>query len=615
MNKYNKNNKITITLILFLVLGLFIPVFAIGESNMDDSEGSVTTELNEFGNYMFKPDLGGHIKSVDTLATIDNNGDMKVKQRWIFDDSVRENTEHYIVFSKKGLKNVKLKDVKVYQNNKPLELTEWNIKGSFEDKAGKYGWNTTDSDIELCFGIGNRIDNNTFVVEYTVEDALYRSSDGYVFLNWQFINDELSDNVSKARIEIQFPTKVKKMYGFGFSGYVALSSTHKNTVVLETKGRYGISSRDKMIALVEVEDNYKYLREDNKDRQTIYETSFEGSDYDLNHINEYNPLLTEKDIIKSVNNDEGYSNTLKTEENNSGSLWILVIILLVQFLPFIIIACYIVLAISAAKESFKMDKGELKDFMWRDEPPVEPNNCLPILEQSSLTSFTDIINYYIVKWVKEDKITVYHEEEPGILWFNRSRDVIMFKNKQTPRRQLERVVYEFIYARAVNNEITTSQLSKMRWDRIANYYENVYKESDEYFRILKEFGTIKKWGPIIKKYTPNEQGQEIYRQYRGLRNFLLEFTKMDEREVRDVKIWDYHLEMAALMGIAEQVQNQLKIYPEAFQQTSGSGINHVYVGNSFGNVSNTICSSGAGGRSSSGGGGGSSGGGSGGGSR
>lgn len=615
MNKYNKNNKIIITLILFLVLGLFTSVFAISEDSIGDSEGSVTTELNEFGNYMFKPDLGGHIKSVDTLATIDNNGNMKVKQRWVFNDSVKENTEHYIVFSKKGLRNVKLKDAKVYQNNEPLELTEWNVKGSFDDKAGKYGWNITDNDIELCFGIGNRVDNNTFVVEYTVEDVLYRSSDGYVFLNWQFINDELSDNVSKARIEIQFPTKVKKMYGFGFSGYVALSSTHKNTVVLETKGRYGINPRNKMIALVEVEDNYKYLREDNKDRQTIYKTSFEGSDYDLNYINKNKPLLTEKDIIEFVNKDEDYSNVTKTEENNSGPLWHLAIILLAQFLPFTIIACYILVAISTAKESFKMDKGELKDFIWRDEPSVEPNDCLPILEQSSLTSFTDIINYYIVKWVKEDKITIYHEEEPGILWFNRTRDIIMFNNKQTPRRQLERVVYEFIYARSVQNEITTSQLSKMRWDRISNYYKNVYKESDEYFRILNEFGTIKKWGSVIKKYAPNEQGKEIYRQYRGLRNFLLEFTKMDEREVRDVKIWDYHLEMAALMGIAEQVQNQLKIYPEVFQQTSGSGINHVYVGGSFGNVSNTICSSGAGGRSSSGGGGGSSGGGSGGGSR
>lgn len=615
MNKYNKNNKIIITLILFLVLGLFTSVFAISEDSIGDSEGSMTTELNEFGNYMFKPDLGGHIKSVDTLATIDNNGNMKVKQRWVFNDSVKENTEHYIVFSKKGLRNVKLKDAKVYQNNEPLELTEWNVKGSFDDKAGKYGWNTTDNDIELCFGIGNRVDNNTFVVEYTVEDVLYRSSDGYVFLNWQFINDELSDNVSKARIEIQFPTKVKKMYGFGFSGYIALSSTHKNTVVLETKGRYGINPHNKMIALVEVEDNYKYLREDNKDRQTIYKTSFEGSDYDLNYINKNKPLLTEKDIIEFVNKDEDYSNVTKTEENNSGPLWHLAIILLAQFLPFTIIACYILVAISTAKESFKMDKGELKDFIWRDEPSVEPNDCLPILEQSSLTSFTDIINYYIVKWVKEDKITIYHEEEPGILWFNRTRDIIMFNNKQTPRRQLERVVYEFIYARSVQNEITTSQLSKMRWDRISNYYKNVYKESDEYFRILNEFGTIKKWGPVIKKYTPNEQGKEIYRQYRGLRNFLLEFTKMDEREVRDVKIWDYHLEMAALMGIAEQVQNQLKIYPEVFQQTPGSGINHVYVGGSFGNVSNTICSSGAGGRSSSGGGGGSSGGGSGGGSR
>ena len=211
-----------------------------------------------------------------------------------------------------------------------------------------------------------------------------------------------------------------------------------------------------------------------------------------------------------------------------------------------------------------------------------------------------------------------HEEEPGLLWFNKTRDTIVFKDQLPPRNQLERVVYDFIYSHAENGEITTTQLSKMRWDRITNYFYNVYYRSDEYMSILDRYGTVQKWGVLRKYYDPNEEGQEIYRQYRGLRNFLIEFTKMDERQIRDVKIWDYHLEMAALFGIADEVQAQLKLYPEVFQTDPNSGINPVYVSRSFGNITSSIqssMSSGSGGSSSHGGGGGSSGGGSGGGSR
>lgn len=93
---------------------------------------------------------------------------------------------------------------------------------------------------------------------------------------------------------------------------------------------------------------------------------------------------------------------------------------------------------------------------------------------------------------------------------------------------------------------------------------------------------------------------------------------MNEREIQEVKIWDYHMEMAAFFGIAEEVQKQLKIYPQVYQgDTMNLGnINSVVefikpiMDSSIPNRSN-----GSGGNASSSGGGGSSGGGSGGGTR
>lgn len=608
-----RNKKLISIFVFTIIFSIISPVFA----NNTIQNDKMVADLRGFGNYMFKPEINSAIKSIDTIADIDETGNMKVRQRWVFNDEGSDNTEHYIVFSKSGLKDVDIVDAVVYQNDKPLKKVDWDVDWSFQEKSGNYGWNITDNNIELCFGIGEKIENNTFVVEYTVKRALFNSNDGYTFLNWQFVNNNLSDTVGKVRTEIQFPGKVKKMYGFGFQGYVALSSEYKNTVVLETDSRSGYGHSNKMVSLVELGDKYNNLRTEDRNRLQIYKTSFDGSDYDIEHLDDVNPLLTEDYIIKSVQKDGNFinSSTIKPEKFPKA---IFFVGLLHVMMPFILVIAVLVFGFSASKKTFNMNRADLSDFMWRDKSNWEPNDVIPVLIQSSLVMFSDIVNYYMVKWVKEDKIIVLHEEEAGILWFNKTRDTIVFKDQLPPRNQLERVVYDFIYSHAENGEITTTQLSKMRWDRITNYFDNVYYTSDEYMSILERYGTVKKWGVLRKYYDPNEEGQEIYRQYRGLRNFLIEFTKMDERQIRDVKIWDYHLEMAALFGIADEVQAQLKLYPEVFQVDSNSGINSVYVSRSFGNISSSIrssMSSGSGGSSSSGGGGGSSGGGSGGGSR
>lgn len=608
-----RNKKLISIFIFTIIFSIISPVFA----NNTIQNDKMVADLRGFGNYMFKPEINSAIKSIDTIADIDETGNMKVRQRWVFNDEGSDNTEHYIVFSKSGLKDVDIVDAVVYQNDKPLKKVDWDVDWSFQEKSGNYGWNITDNNIELCFGIGEKIENNTFVVEYTVKRALFNSNDGYTFLNWQFVNNNLSDTVGKVRTEIQFPGKVKKMYGFGFQGYVALSSEYKNTVVLETDSRSGYGHSNKMVALVELEDKYNNLRTEDRSRIQIYKTSFDGSDYDIEHLDDVNPLLTEDYIIKSVQKDGNFinSSTIKPEKFPKA---IFFVGLLHVMMPFILVIAVLVFGFSASKKTFNMNRADLSDFMWRDKPNWEPNDVIPVLIQSSLVFFSDIVNYYMVKWVKEDKIIVLHEEEPGLLWFNKTRDTIVFKDQLPPRNQLERVVYDFIYSHAENGEITTTQLSKMRWDRITNYFYNVYYRSDEYMSILDRYGTVQKWGVLRKYYDPNEEGQEIYRQYRGLRNLLIEFTKMDERQIRDVKIWDYHLEMAALFGIADEVQAQLKLYPEVFQTDPNSGINPVYVSRSFGNITSSIqssMSSGSGGSSSHGGGGGSSGGGSGGGSR
>ena len=108
----------------------------------------------------------------------------------------------------------------------------------------------------------------------------------------------------------------------------------------------------------------------------------------------------------------------------------------------------------------------------------------------------------------------------------------------------------------------------------------------------------------------------------GLKKYLLEFSRMDTKEVMEVKLWDEYLMFAYLFGIADKVAKQLKdMYPEVVEEMQSSNIdyntlyyiNHISVRSTSSASSARSAaqsySSGGGGFSSGGGGGGSFGGG------
>ena len=55
----------------------------------------------------------------------------------------------------------------------------------------------------------------------------------------------------------------------------------------------------------------------------------------------------------------------------------------------------------------------------------------------------------------------------------------------------------------------------------------------------------------------------------GFKKYLEEFSKIDTKEVMEVKLWDEYLMFAYLFGIANKVAKQLKdMYPEVLEQNA-----------------------------------------------
>ncbi|MDO5027757.1 MAG: DUF2207 domain-containing protein [Bacillota bacterium] len=595
--KKDRYKLITALIIFAFFLSLSVPVLAQGN----------------FGDYLFTNRKSYVISEINTLADIDSNGDMYIRQKWVFDDSFAEGTEHYIVFDKNSLNEVSMKDFQVRQNGRALREVPWNVDASFSQKAGKFGLNETSNSWELCFGIGENIPNNSFEVSYVVEDAIERTEDDTWFLHWKFINDQLSDPVGKVRLEVSFPTRVKKIYGFGYQGIVAMSAHRDNTVVYENGPDQPLRENNQVIALIELEGPYTYYRDRDQTRKEVYKEAFKNSSYKLSEIDNKNLLLDEYQVLDEI--EKGQSNTNFSVEDTSSKL---PTIFMGAFLIIAAIVGVVLFIFSKFGIKTGLTRSEKKDSYFRDKVSTPPNQMLPLLKEEYLTRMSHLILYYFVKWHNEGIIDVRKEVTQTFFKKEKEVDTIYFNDVIPEMDHMEREFYKFFLIHAeidsqTNEKMLNSEILKDIDYSSLNTNYNEYTDSDEAYDLIADFFAPNNKG----KKVLNEEGKSQLLQYYGMRNFLKDFTLMDEREIQEVKLWSYHLELAALLGLAEKVQKQLELHPEAYADTVNvmDLSTTTMILSSYGAASSSSSSSGSGGFSSSGGGGGFSGGGSGGGTR
>ena len=59
------------------------------------------------------------------------------------------------------------------------------------------------------------------------------------------------------------------------------------------------------------------------------------------------------------------------------------------------------------------------------------------------------------------------------------------------------------------------------------------------------------------KYT--EKGLEEYTKWHGLKNFLMDFSKMDDKEIREVSLWEKYLVYATALGVSKKVLQAIRV--------------------------------------------------------
>ena len=541
-------------------------------------------------------DASNQIYSIDIDVIILEDGTAMITEVWDVDGS--DGTEWYKVMNNLG--NMELSSFNVMMDGRNLTYKDWNVDESLKQKRGYYGINYTYDGLELCFGKYD-YKRHKFTLSYYLSNFIFNTDDSQV-VYYNFI-DRLSnvdfDNFSVTISSYyDFPDTLD-VWGYGYKGYAYVSN-----------GKIEMSNESDM------DENYVVLLA--KFPLNTFNT--------LNRYEEYNDFDTVYNMAEEGTLEYNYDN----DHSSFFDMFFAFIQMLLSFGVPIIIMLFSVAKTLENGYGYKNNKKiDIKNIpMFRDIPcnkDIYYANALIKLNDIGYNK-SNILGAIILKWVRNNKV-LFKNEKVGK--FNKETSVIDLTKDVTFDTELEMKLFEMMRAASKDGLLETKELERWcskNYDKFLGLFTKIENNT---------INELKANNHIYRRTDKNECKQKnimddkIYNdsiQLYGLKKYLEEFSRMDTKEVMEVKLWDEYLMFAYLFGIADKVAKQFKnMYPEIMDQMEMQNfdydtlifVNHistrsVSAASSARNAARAAASSyssGGGGFSSGGGGGGSFGGG------
>lgn len=556
------------------------------------------------------------LHSIDINVEIDQNGIGHVKETWQANEDNEEATEKYKVISDLG--DIKIRNFKVESDEGTWqELSPWNIDASFDEKAYKYGMVEDGDRVELCWGITN-FGENTYHLSYDIDPLVVGLND-YDMVYFRFIKENLDPLPDKISITIKGPNSFDDevlMWGFGFEGDV-----HNVDGEIVAKSDGDVQYGQVMLRLPKGTFDTSYHID--KDFDFYADMAQEGYDYgSADDAGDY---------------DEDYEYGESTPFNPflfflSGALS-----LIGPIIGFIFFG----LAFKSLKGSsdYKIinkkvlkKESKFKDQYYRDIPydgPIEDTYLISQNAKGLNINYENYITAFLLKWVYQDAIS-FGEDEEKVLFFDTKSSYISINHEPSNMSQVESGFFDILKR---SEEYTDD--GKIKQKHIEKFIKKNQDFMEDYFESFSEnsLDQLVDRGYLINnkkkkalsskfknKITITDSGIDLYENFIKFKNYLEDYSLIEERDINEVKLWDGFMIYAAIYGISKKIySNFTDIYPEyenmsAFDFYMISNITSYSSGISSA-ASSTLSSfesGGFGGSSSFGGGGGSFGGGSGG---
>lgn len=523
-----------------------------------------TKYLILFTFFLFIPQVKANsIKNIDMDVFVEKNGDASVTETW--KTTSNEGTEIYRGYATKSysISNFTVSD----DLGRNYEfLSDWDISGSFSDKAYKNGINYNDDGIELCWGI-SQYGNRTYTLKYNISNLVKQYTDNQgIYFN--FLSSIKAVDSVKITIHSDEPFSLDnaKIWDFGNNGEINFKD---GKIVLTAKN---LTESQYIVGLVRFEHNIF-------DISNITSESFDDV---------YDSAMSDvKDIEKPFEIKDIFLLLVAAIFFNP-ILWIVLLMIFInkfnkkseKLTEFIL---------GSRKQSGDLDFGLDGNVLPEDVNYYReiPSNkdleraywvCLKYSVIPEEKVKQGIIGAILLKWIKNGYITVLKMEK-GILSFKDNNYAIDLTKITNVDNEIENGLLKILITAAGPNKILEAKefkkWSKKNYSEVSSWFSSIDDqvelnlEKEGLITLTQEttqgmFGTSK--NITIKNVNPKLKEEAI--QLKGLKKFLLDFSIMPEREYFEVKTWEEYLIFAQLMGIADKVAEQFsKIYPNFNQES------------------------------------------------
>lgn len=468
---------------------------------------------------------GNRIYSLDTRVTINADMSARIDQLW----RVRNvsGTEWFVPMNNLA-EGSKIEDLRVVMSDKQFSTAnEWDVDASFAEKSYRAGLHETSDGVEICFGKSVR-GEATYKVSYTITNVLRQSRDRVPFLYFRFVNAKMDPAPSKASIAVDYAglgqRATAKIWGFGFEGdlkpgqqsYVAqsfdFSRSHHVTLLMKFAN---VNNNDRLLG-----DSRKFT--------TIKKTALDGSDYD--------------DIDK---------------DDSANVLFGCIFAAVIGFISFIVVQ---VIKENRDKPSniktIKIDKN----YYYRDVPLNGAIDAIYYLgDCKNLVSKTDrgFISAFFLKWIKEGAIYPQVADERKLFRSHQSQVLVMDHQPQL-QSSLESVVWQMLVEAADDNTLSSKELrryARKHEEELSEGFAQALLQTKQHCFTQNLFVYNNNQQ---KRYSLTQTGSEAIRNIAGLKQYLQDFTLINERTAQEVSLWDDYLICAAIFGIADEVAQEFK---------------------------------------------------------
>ena len=484
--------------------------------------------------------MASTVESLDIKVVLMKDGSARIEERWNIDvDDSDAKTEWYVAH--RGLNDMYIKDLEVegyvpgHEGLQRYEtLDKWNIDASRKEKTGKCGLNNNGQ--EICWGFGD-YGQHVYIVRYVLTGLVkaYDTNDGF---NHCFI--DMDCDILKSQIIISAGDSIRlseantRRWAFGYEGRIEFDAD--SSIVVTPNGSLDDSGRvivmlefDKGVFQPQVKASEPWA--DRKQR------ALDGSDFKEEDLGFWGWVFVIGFFLVAI-------------------LCFFLMGPITTFLAYcmylFILAAWWILSLAPLRKYLKRRKlGIKKENYWRDVKPEWSiiNNKMVVDELSYVWGMNDenVIGALLLRLISRGDISIiqqeYKKKMRDMLSIDRPLETID-KEKKGDERLCQHLLKLLTYASGDDHVLQPDEFKT--WCGKKNNYSSVKSFMD----LLK---------PKPNKAYIEKHAAELY----GLKSFLKDFTLMNERGVKEVRLWDEYMIYAEFFGISDVVRKQMKeIWPE-----------------------------------------------------